>query len=141
MIHAVALDPNGRAVLVRSAGSFATVVSQDSETDKGGKYTQVKLQSGEVRHILSSSCATIGRVSNMNWKDRSLGKAGRARNLGMRPSVRGVAMNAYAKFPSLRVELLLISLNGTCSSIVTTILTVVAEVNLRVTNILDLSTV
>lgn len=94
MIHAISLDPNGRAILVRSAGSFATVISQDADTEKGGKYTQVKLQSGEVRHILSSCCGTIGRVSNPNWKDRSLGKAGRSRNLGWRPSVRGVAMNA-----------------------------------------------
>lgn len=95
LIHAIALDPNGRAILVRSAGSFATVVSQDADTGKGGKYTQVKLQSGEIRHILSSCSAAIGRVSNPNWKDRSLGKAGRSRNLGWRPSVRGVAMNAY----------------------------------------------
>lgn len=95
VIHAIALDPNGPAILVRSAGSFATVISQDGDTEKGGKYTQVKLQSGEIRHILSSCCATIGRVSNPNWKDRSLGKAGRSRNLGWRPSVRGVAMNAY----------------------------------------------
>ncbi|KAF8323849.1 mitochondrial ribosomal protein subunit L2 [Clavulina sp. PMI_390] len=95
MIHAITLDPNGRAILVRSAGSFATVVSQDAESEKDGKYTQVKLQSGEVRHILSSCCATIGKVSNANWKDRSLGKAGRSRNLGWRPSVRGVAMNTH----------------------------------------------
>lgn len=93
VIHAISLDPNGKAVLVRSAGSSASVVSQDAN-DKDGKYTQIRLQSGEVRHVLSSCIATIGRVSNPNWKDRSLGKAGRSRRLGIRPSVRGVAMNA-----------------------------------------------
>lgn len=97
VIHSLSLSATGRAILVRSAGSFATVVSQDMDSDKGGKYTQVKLQSGEVRHILSSCCATVGRVSNPNWKDRSLGKAGRSRNLGWKPSVRGVAMNAYVQ--------------------------------------------
>lgn len=99
IIHSLSLSPTGRSILVRSAGSFATIVSQDMDNvDKGGKYTQVKLQSGEVRHVLSSCCATVGRVSNPNWKDRSLGKAGRSRNLGWRPSVRGVAMNAYVPF-------------------------------------------
>ncbi|KAF9511458.1 hypothetical protein BS47DRAFT_1377174 [Hydnum rufescens UP504] len=85
-IHSIALRSNGKGQLVRSAGSFGIV--------HGAKYTQVRLQSGEVRNIPHTCIATIGRVSNPNWKDRSLGKAGRARNLGRRPSVRGVAMNA-----------------------------------------------
>ncbi|KAF8164412.1 hypothetical protein BJ912DRAFT_1049225 [Pholiota molesta] len=55
---------------------------------------QVRLQSGEVRKILRDCCATIGKVSNPLWKNRNLGKAGRARWLGIRPTVRGVAMNA-----------------------------------------------
>lgn len=90
MIHNITLDPIGKAVLVRSAGSSGQVVAHDDK----GKYTQVKLQSGEVRNILQDCCATIGKVSNGDWKNRSLGKAGRSRWLGIRPSVRGMAMNA-----------------------------------------------
>ncbi|KAJ6574987.1 ribosomal protein L2 [Mycena capillaripes] len=88
VIHNVALVPTGPGILVRSAGSAAQVVGFDS------KYTHVRLQSGEVRKVLLDCCATIGRVSNPLWKNRNLGKAGRARWLGRRPSVRGVAMNA-----------------------------------------------
>ncbi|KAK7064327.1 ribosomal-L2-C domain-containing protein [Favolaschia claudopus] len=88
VIHNVALSPTGPAILVRSAGSAAQVVGYDS------RYTHVRLQSGEVRKVLQDCCATIGRVSNPLWKGRNLGKAGRARWLGRRPSVRGVAMNA-----------------------------------------------
>ncbi|KAJ7654948.1 translation protein SH3-like domain-containing protein, partial [Mycena polygramma] len=88
VIHNVALVPTGPGILVRSAGSAAQVVGLDS------RYTHVRLQSGEVRKVLHDCCATIGRVSNPLWKNRNLGKAGRARWLGWRPSVRGVAMNA-----------------------------------------------
>ncbi|KAJ6519699.1 translation protein SH3-like domain-containing protein [Mycena sanguinolenta] len=88
VIHNIALLPTGPAILVRSAGSAAQVVGYDS------RYTHVRLQSGEVRKVLQDCCATIGRVSNPLWKGRNLGKAGRARWLGRRPSVRGVAMNA-----------------------------------------------
>lgn len=139
VIHAIALDPNGPAILVRSAGSFATIISQDAETEKGGKYTQVKLQSGEIRHILSSCCATIGRVSNPNWKDRSLGKAGRSRNLGWRPSVRGMAMNAYVLI-SYRDRNILFVGDGLliCFAEWITLMGVV-EVNRKVTSILDQS--
>ncbi|KAJ7932524.1 translation protein SH3-like domain-containing protein [Mycena leptocephala] len=88
VIHNIALVPTGPGILVRSAGSAAQVVGYDS------RYTHVRLQSGEVRKVLQDCCATIGRVSNPLWKNRNLGKAGRARWLGWRPSVRGVAMNA-----------------------------------------------
>lgn len=99
VIHAIALLPDGRGILVRSAGSFGQVVAHEAS----GKYSQVRLQSGEVRKVLQSCCATIGKVSNPLWKSRSLGKAGRSRWLGWRPTVRGVAMNAYAfSFSSLR---------------------------------------
>jgi ribosomal protein L2 len=91
VIHNIALKPDGPGILVRSAGSFGQVVAMD---DKGGRYAQVRLQSGEVRKVLRDCCATIGKVSNPLWKNRVLGKAGRARWLGRRPSVRGVAMNA-----------------------------------------------
>lgn len=90
IIHSVALSPGGRGILVRSAGSFGQVIAHDAL----GKYTQVRLQSGEVRKVLQECCATIGKVSNPLWKNRNLGKAGRSRWLGIRPTVRGVAMNA-----------------------------------------------
>ncbi|KAJ7630814.1 translation protein SH3-like domain-containing protein [Roridomyces roridus] len=89
VVHNICLQPDGPAILVRSAGSAGQVVGHD-----GHRYTHVRLQSGEVRKVLQDCCATIGRVSNPLWKNRSLGKAGRARWLGRRPSVRGVAMNA-----------------------------------------------
>ncbi|KAG6867214.1 hypothetical protein C0993_005590, partial [Termitomyces sp. T159_Od127] len=90
VIHNIALKPSGPGILVRAAGSFGQIVSHED----AGRYTHVRLQSGEVRKILSDCCATVGKVSNPLWKGRSLGKAGRARWLGRRPSVRGVAMNA-----------------------------------------------
>ena len=93
-IHCISLQSNGKGILVRSAGSFGTVVAHDDYVPGKVSYTLVQLQSGEVRKIPHECCATIGKVSNPHWKDRSLGKAGRARNLGWRPSVRGVAMNA-----------------------------------------------
>ena len=91
VINTIALSPTGPGILVRSAGSSAQVVGHED----GSRYVQVRLQSGEIRKILRDCCATIGKVSNPLWKNRSLGKAGRSRWLGIRPSVRGVAMNAY----------------------------------------------
>ncbi len=91
LIHCVSLFPERAGILVRSAGTFAQVVVHDDQ----GKYTQVKLQSGEVRKVLQDCCATIGKVSNPLWRGRVLGKAGRNRWLGRRPHVRGVAMNRY----------------------------------------------
>ncbi len=94
VINTISLKPNGPGILVRSAGSFGQVVAQD----EGNRYVHVRLQSGEVRKILRDCCATIGKVSNSLWKNRSLGKAGRSRWLGIRPAVRGVAMNAFVSF-------------------------------------------
>jgi len=94
IIHSIALNPDGRAILVRSAGSFGQVIVHEDN----GRYSQVRLQSGEVRRVLQDCVATIGKVSNPLWKGRSLGKAGRARWLGRRPHVRGVAMNAYVPY-------------------------------------------
>jgi ribosomal protein L2 len=90
VINTISLKPDGPGILVRSAGSFGQVVAQDD----GSRYVHVRLQSGEVRKVLRDCCATIGKVSNPLWKNRSLGKAGRSRWLGIRPTVRGVAMNA-----------------------------------------------
>lgn len=91
IIHNVCLSPIGPGRLVRSAGTWGQVVIHEEK----GKYTHVRLQSGEVRKVLQECCATVGKVSNATWKDIHLGKAGRARWMGWRPSVRGVAMNAY----------------------------------------------
>ena len=91
IIHNISLKIEGPGILVRSAGSYGQIIAHE----EGGRYVQVQLQSGEVRKVLKNCCATIGKVSNTLWKNRILGKAGRARWLGRRPSVRGVAMNAY----------------------------------------------
>ncbi|KAI0033326.1 ribosomal protein L2 [Vararia minispora EC-137] len=89
VIHAVSLKPHGPARLVRAAGTFAILVVHDPS----GKYAHVRLQSGEVRLIHSDCVASIGKVSNSLHQGRNLGKAGRKRWLGWRPTVRGVAMN------------------------------------------------
>ncbi len=89
-IHNIALSPKGPGILVRAAGSSALVVLHE----ENGRYAQVQLQSGEIRKVLETCVATIGKVSNAMWRNRQLGKAGRKRWLGRRPRVRGVAMNA-----------------------------------------------
>jgi large subunit ribosomal protein L2 len=86
-IHAIELSPGKGAALARSAGTYGTLIGKE------GKYTVVKLPSGEVRRILSTCKATIGTTSNPDHNLQSLGKAGRKRWLGRRPRVRGVAMN------------------------------------------------
>ncbi|MDR2369738.1 MAG: 50S ribosomal protein L2 [Mycoplasmataceae bacterium] len=88
-IHNIELSPRKGGQLARSAGSSAQVLGKD-ET---GAYTIVKLSSGEVRKILNDCRATIGAVSNENHNLVNLGKAGRSRHLGIRPTVRGSAMN------------------------------------------------
>ena len=86
-IHNIELKPGAGAQLVRSAGSSAQIISKESP------YVQIKLVSGEIRHINKESRATIGEVSNPDQKNIKLGKAGRKRYLGFRPKVRGVVMN------------------------------------------------
>lgn len=88
VVYNISLRPEGPAVLIRSAGSSGMIMGFDDSI-----YAHVRLQSGEIRKIHRDCHATIGGVSNKLWKNRSLGKAGRSRNLGIRPSVRGVAMN------------------------------------------------
>lgn len=87
LVHNVELDLNKGGVVARSAGSYVQVVSKDD------KKAQIKLSSGEVRLVNSNCLATIGVVSNSDHKNINLGKAGRKRWLGVRPTVRGVAMN------------------------------------------------
>ena len=94
IIYNVGLRVGKGAQLCRSAGTFATVVSRSEGDPKKALWVDVKLKSGEVRRIHRDCCATIGTASNVNFNRRQLGKAGRSRWLGIRPTVRGVAMNA-----------------------------------------------
>jgi large subunit ribosomal protein L2 len=87
IIHNIELKIGKGAQLARSAGTFAQLMSKE------GKYSTVKLPSGEVRMILMECKATIGQVGNVDHENVSIGKAGRSRWLGIRPHVRGVAMN------------------------------------------------
>lgn len=86
-IHNVELYPGKGAKLVRAAGSFATIVAKED------KYAHIKLGSREVRKVLINAWATIGRVGNITAKDEEIGKAGRMRLMGIRPTVRGTAQN------------------------------------------------
>lgn len=88
-IHNLELQPKKGAQLVRSAGSQAQVLG----SDESGKYVVIKFPSGEVRKFLADCRATIGRVSNIDHNLVNLGKAGRSRLMGIRPTVRGSAMN------------------------------------------------
>lgn len=87
MVHSLELQPGRGGRIVRSAGSAAILMSVDAGM------AQVKLPSGEVRMIAANARASIGQVSNIDHGNVRLGKAGRTRHLGFRPSVRGKAMN------------------------------------------------
>ena len=86
-IHNIELSPNGGGKLARSAGSSAQISGVDDN------YCIIKLSSGEIRKIINTARATIGSVSNSDHQNIKIGKAGRNRWKGKRPSVRGVAMN------------------------------------------------
>ncbi|WP_413993116.1 50S ribosomal protein L2 [Labrys okinawensis] len=87
IVHNVELKLGRGGAIARSAGSYAQIAGRD------GAYVILRLNSGEQRLILSSCFATVGAVSNQDHMNISLGKAGRSRWLGVKPSVRGVAMN------------------------------------------------
>lgn len=87
VIHNIELRPGKGGQIVRSAGTSAQLVA------KTDRYVTVKLPSGETRMILGTCVATVGTVSNIDHMNVTLGKAGRSRWKGVRPSVRGVAMN------------------------------------------------
>jgi len=87
IVHNVEMKPGKGGQIARSAGTYAQLVGRD------GTYSILRLKSGEQRLILSSCMASIGAVSNPDNGNIKLGKAGRSRWLGRRPSVRGVAMN------------------------------------------------
>ncbi len=84
-VHNIEMYPGAGGKFARSAGSSASI------TAKEGKYINLKMPSGEVRKILSECKATIGQLSNEEWKLVSLGKAGRSYHLGKRPKTRGKA--------------------------------------------------
>lgn len=86
-VHNIEMQPGRGGQLARSAGSYGEVLGTD------GAYTDIKLSSGEVRKVLSEGYASIGQVSNPEWNLTVIGKAGRSRWLGIRPTVRGMVMN------------------------------------------------
>ena len=87
-VYAVELKPGRGAAIARAAGIHAEVVAQDND------YTQLRLPSTEIRKIISTAWASIGEVSNEENHLVSIGKAGRARHMGLRPKTRGTAKNA-----------------------------------------------
>jgi large subunit ribosomal protein L2 len=87
MIHNVEMMEGRGGQMVRSAGTAAQLLAKE------GDFAQVRLPSGEVRLIRQSCYATIGQVGNLDHKNIKLGKAGRKRHLGIRPTVRGTAMS------------------------------------------------
>ncbi len=87
IIHNIEMKPGKGGQIARSAGGYAQLMGRE------GKYTIVRLPSSEVRYILSECMATIGMVGNADFFNRTIGKAGRARHMGIRPQTRGSAMN------------------------------------------------
>ena len=87
IVHNIELKPGKGGQLARSAGTYAQFVGRD------GGYAQIKLSSGELRLVRQECMASIGAVSNADHSNQNLGKAGRNRHKGRRPSVRGVVMN------------------------------------------------
>uniref|UniRef100_A0A2C9KTG1 Large ribosomal subunit protein uL2 n=1 Tax=Biomphalaria glabrata TaxID=6526 RepID=A0A2C9KTG1_BIOGL len=86
-VHSIELKPRAGSQIVRSAGGYATILG------KNGNKVLVRLRSGESMYLDGDCYATIGIVSNLDQRNVSLGKSGRARLMGRRPKVRGVAMN------------------------------------------------
>lgn len=87
VIHNIELRPKQGAVIARSAGIAARLMAKE------GKYATIKMPSGEMRLVLVECRATLGQVGNVDHEIISIGKAGRKRHMGVRPTVRGVVMN------------------------------------------------
>jgi large subunit ribosomal protein L2 len=87
IVHNVELKMGKGGQIARAAGTYAQFVGRD------GGYAQIRLSSGELRLVRQECMCTVGAVSNPDNSNQNLGKAGRNRNKGIRPSVRGVAMN------------------------------------------------
>lgn len=88
IVYNVEINPGAGARLARSAGSAAEVVAQDD------RHTSLKMPSTEIRKVLNTAWASVGAVSNEEYRLISIGKAGRARHMGLRPKTRGSAKNA-----------------------------------------------
>jgi len=87
-VHNIELIPGKGGQMVRSAGGSAQIMARE------GGYAQIKLPSGEIRIVPDQCYATVGQVGNTEHENRILGNAGRSRHLGIRPTVRGTAMNS-----------------------------------------------
>ena len=87
-VYNIELSKGKGGQMIRSAGSSAKIISQEDK-----KHTQIQLPSGEIRLVNKSGYASIGEVSNVEHSNIKIGKAGRVRNMGRRPQVRGKAMN------------------------------------------------
>ncbi len=87
IVHNIEIVPGSGAKIVRSAGTGAIIAAKE------GSWVHIKLPSKEVRKIKADSFATVGQVGNEDWKNTNLGKAGRSRHRGIKPHVRGVAMD------------------------------------------------
>ncbi len=86
-VHNIELTPGRGGQIIRGAGGSAVVLAKDNG------YVTIKLPSGETRLVLGRCLATVGVVDNADWKNINLGKAGRSRHMGIRPTVRGTAQN------------------------------------------------
>ena len=87
MIHNIELQPGNGGIIARAAGNAAQLMAKE------GKYAIVRMPSGEMRYILIQCRATIGQVGNLDHEIVRVGKAGKTRHMGVRPTVRGVVMN------------------------------------------------
>lgn len=86
-VHNIEIHPGRGGKLARSAGSYAQLMAKE------GKYALLRMPSGELRKVLAECRATVGQVGNLDHENITIGKAGRSRWLGIRPTVRGVVMN------------------------------------------------
>ena len=87
MVHNIEMQPGKGGQIARAAGMSAQIMARD------GKYVTLKMPSGEMRYILATCKATVGQVGNLDHEIVRIGKAGKTRHFGIRPTVRGVVMN------------------------------------------------
>lgn len=87
IVHNIELTPGRGGQMARSAGTGAIITARE------GGFIHLKLPSGELRKVRESALATVGQLGNVEWKNEIIGRAGRSRNMGIRPTVRGVAQN------------------------------------------------
>ena len=87
MVHNIEMQPGKGGQIARAAGMSAQIMARDE------KYVTIKMPSGEMRYVLATCKATVGQVGNLEHEIIRIGKAGKTRHMGTRPSVRGVVMN------------------------------------------------